>query len=686
MEDNKKLFDILITSLWGGAKQNTDISASIRQELQAQTVEGLTAEAYPDPGALKYRQAARFVWMAEAQVEAVRLIQDANIPVAVIKGTASGIYYPAPYLRTYGDIDLLVHPEHYARAICALKDGEWVQEGDVGRFHTALNKNGFLVELHQCPPGLDEVPEGEYIHQYLLSGLKDIQPGLIRQPNCSFPMLPWKQNGLELIWHFREHLYNGIGLRHAIDWMMFVHGCLDDEAFLEYEPVLRKAGLLALAKAVARMCQLYLGLDEGIAWCRDVDDALCADLMDFIIEQGNFGHKRIDDKAAKVMTRYRTPFHFFKGMQQKGLYSWKAAREHTVLRPFAWVYVAVQGSRHYLTSGGLGQLRRDWREKKQREEMLDRLYGKRLVSKEISVPHVQTVRVSDRKPERSALSSFKQRLWPAYRRVRKSVLRRPLYHIQNAYFACRHACFGRPHISPADRENVGKNVTFIYKSFNRQKKAAKLYRCIKAYYPSARVVIADDSREPLCISGMAEGDMIVRLPFNSGLSRGLIAALEQVRTPYVMRMDDDLLLIPKSDIHGQLAFLQKHSEVDLAAVQMTNRWPKIRAAEYRKIRMNKRLIIPAGMMIEGREVVYKAPNVFLARTESLKKVGYDPNIRMIDHHEFFLRAAGQIVCVQDAHRFVMHCHNLFESEDYADYRNDVAGDVRYIEEKHVGGR
>jgi hypothetical protein len=57
-------------------------------------------------------------------------------------------------------------------------------------------------------------------------------------------------------------------------------------------------------------------------------------------------------------------------------------------------------------------------------------------------------------------------------------------------------------------------------------------------------------------------------------------------------------------------------------------------------------------------------NIFLARTEKIRQVGYDPNIRVIDHHEFFYRAAGKIVCVIDPEAYVFHCHNHFEKEDY----------------------
>ena len=674
-KENIQLFEILRHSLWDGTQQDYEILPEIRMELRAQTVESLTAKAYPDQNNLKYYQTAKFIWMIREQTEAVDILESADIPVVVIKGTTAGVYYPQPQLRSYGDIDLLVQPEHYCDAVKILCAGGWQQNGDVGNYHTALYKNNQLIELHRYPGGIDNVKEGSYILQYMLSGFSNIQQGIIAQPACSFPMLPWQQNGLELIWHFRVHLYNGIGLRHVIDWMMFVNACLDDKSFREYGPVLEKSGLLLLAKIVARMCQLYLGLPETITWCKDVDDTICTELMDFIMDQGNFGHKRFDDKAAKVLTKYRDPLSFLKGMQHRGLYSWPAARKHLFLRPFAWIYVGIQGARAYFSPEGRKKLNEAYAENLQRRKLFNHLYGDEI--KNVPAPHVVSVSRPDLQHR-----VLRQKIRPIYEHVAQSPLRTPLYYLQELYFFCHYQLYRSAEISEADRENVEQNVTFIFKSFNRQKKAKALYKSIKRYYPKAHVVIADDSEEPLQIDNMIKGDIILHLPFNSGLSKGLIAALEKVRTPYVMRMDDDQLLISRSNVHDQLAFLQSHSEIDLSAVQMTNRWPEKHAAGFSRIRMRKGLLIPAGTIIDGHEVVYKTPNVYLAKTEAVRKVGYDPNIRMIDHYEFFLRAAGEIVCVQDPHSYVLHCHNLFEEKMYRMYRRDYGEDVAYIARKH----
>ena len=74
--------------------------------------------------------------------------------------------------------------------------------------------------------------------------------------------------------------------------------------------------------------------------------------------------------------------------------------------------------------------------------------------------------------------------------------------------------------------------------------AKRLYENLQKYYPGISVIIADDSSTPLELQG--DSLEIIQLPFNSGLSYGLNRAIEKVKTPYVMRMDDDELLTLKT--------------------------------------------------------------------------------------------------------------------------------------------
>ena len=272
---------------------------------------------------------------------------------------------------------------------------------------------------------------------------------------------------------------------------------------------------------------------------------------------------------------------------------------------------------------------------------------------------------------------LKKTLRLIYRFIKQSFLCSVFYNLNDLYFVIASKLQGKPQIQPEDVTKVENNVSFNFKSFNRQRQAKRLYYNIKDYYPNAEVIIADDSKEPLDLPG------VIHLPFNSGLSKGLQAALDAVKTPYVVRLDDDMLLTPKSNIHAELKYLEEHPEVDLVAVMADYRRPQEYASKFSRIRMNKRLIIPAGTVIDGKEVVYKTPNCFIARTEKLRRVGYDVNIRINEHHEFFSRAAGKIVCVLDPDSYIMHCHNMFEGSEYDRYRYDVENANQYVRGKHI---
>lgn len=238
----------------------------------------------------------------------------------------------------------------------------------------------------------------------------------------------------------------------------------------------------------------------------------------------------------------------------------------------------------------------------------------------------------------------------------------------------------------AEQKEMATKVTVIFKSFERQSLAKGLYRNIRRYYPDIKIIIADDSEIPLELED--KNLEVINLPFNSGLSYGIIEALERVKTPYVIRLDDDELLTPFSNFHKHLRFLEEEKRADLVAVSFLqalriNNLEK-RAESFFNQELKyaiKPLKIPNRTPIrDGYTVIGKPPNIFIARTDALRKVGYDKNIRMIDHHEFFLRASGEIVSVFDKNSFVFHRHNFLD-KNYLKYRSDYHGDKKYISAK-----
>lgn len=242
---------------------------------------------------------------------------------------------------------------------------------------------------------------------------------------------------------------------------------------------------------------------------------------------------------------------------------------------------------------------------------------------------------------------------------------------------------GTKKIDEQDAALMRENVTVIFKSFERQHLAKRLYHNIQKYYPGVKVIIADDSKEALDLKD--DYVQVIQLPFNSGLSYGLNRALERVETPYVIRMDDDELITPHTRFHEQLRFLMSHPQVDLVGVlPLSTPYCEPLSIVLRhyhdqsgQIPLNRLKIAHGTRLDESRIVVGKAPNIFIVRTKQMKALGYDDHIRMLDHREFFYRAAGRLVSVVDTKAYVFHDHNHFKPE-YQRYRTDTDGDRRYI--------
>ena len=151
-----------------------------------------------------------------------------------------------------------------------------------------------------------------------------------------FPVLPVDLNGLVLIFHINQHLRSGLGLRQIIDWMMFMDKLPEGVWEEKMLPVLRKTGMEKLALTVTAMCQKYLGLKTIVD---NIDDYPCDELMDYIMEKGNFGRK--DETRNRVASFSLTSTDIksvFRRLQTGGLTHWTSAKNHPVLRPFAWIY------------------------------------------------------------------------------------------------------------------------------------------------------------------------------------------------------------------------------------------------------------------------------------------------------------------------------------------------------------
>lgn len=366
----------------------------VREELCRQTVMALPVDVFLKAGLSKELENkclldvanALKTWfkVMQAQEEVLELLAGEGISVAVLKGAAAGMYYPEPERRCMGDIDLIVGPDDFSRALGVLTGHGWTDdtpEYSLNPRHACLFKRGFPeVELHRRFSSSGNKAQDDYLDERVFDGLGSAR--MVEVGGFKVPVLPPLENGLVLLSHVNQHLGSGLGLRQVIDWMLFVEAELDDGLWENgFGQAAKAIGMECLAKTLTLMCKRHLGLRRTAAWCDDADSALADDLLEYVMAKGNMGRKCGSDEQATltVLHRFRDPVSAVKGMYASGCAHWGFAREKPLLAPAAVVY----GGLHYLRKGlnrgvSLKQLREEARTSSEEVQLFERLGVTRL--------------------------------------------------------------------------------------------------------------------------------------------------------------------------------------------------------------------------------------------------------------------------------------------------------------------
>ena len=106
---------------------------------------------------------------------------------------------------------------------------------------------------------------------------------------------------------------------------------------------------------------------------------------------------------------------------------------------------------------------------------------------------------------------------------------------------------------------VDESVTAVIKTFERQKEVRRLIKSIRHFYPKMKVVVVDDSKEPLA----ADGVMTIEMPFDSGVSAGRNLAVRHVETKYLLLLDDDYIFYRKTDLEPAIKKMDEMPEIDI---------------------------------------------------------------------------------------------------------------------------
>ena len=361
----EKLFDTIKLALWGNGTPVVD--GETFAEMKKQAIASLLA---PYLSSLKISKELRQEWkmfvfvqtMFGTQCNYMQSVLPMTVPYVILKGTSVAKYYPYPDYRMMGDIDIMTRREDLETACQQLMADGYVVENSLNR-EISLVKNEIVVELHRRFATLNDPVYAKRLDDLII---ENINPSHV---------LPDLINGLVVLEHISQHMEGGLGLRQIIDWMMFVDKCLPDDKWPEFQKLADEIGLEQLAIVATRMCELYLGLPHR-EWCAGADNGICEQLMDYVMQCGNFGNKKTSDSdiSKNAFMTATTPKAAFKLLQKQGLTNWTAAKKHKILRPFAWIYQAFRYAvKGFMRENAVSKIKKEYEEAMQRKAMFDAL-------------------------------------------------------------------------------------------------------------------------------------------------------------------------------------------------------------------------------------------------------------------------------------------------------------------------
>ena len=194
-----------------------------------------------------------------------------------------------------------------------------------------------------------------------------------------------------------------------------------------------------------------------------------------------------------------------------------------------------------------------------------------------------------------------------------------------------------------------------------------------------QIIIVDDSKTPSCFEGI---ETIV-LPYDSGVSLGRQRALEAVKTPYVLLLDDDFIFYSETKLEAAMQLMEQNPEIDIMGGEVVN-LPSYKASEYKNAGLHPtsaQSLRAPGTMVRGMPVYDKVPNFYIARTERLKLVGWDARLKRLDHADFFTRAKGVLLSVMNKAFKILHAQTP-HNRAYIQKRHDVKQDYAVLQMKY----
>nr|XP_006812674.1 PREDICTED: beta-1,4 N-acetylgalactosaminyltransferase 1-like [Saccoglossus kowalevskii] len=177
--------------------------------------------------------------------------------------------------------------------------------------------------------------------------------------------------------------------------------------------------------------------------------------------------------------------------------------------------------------------------------------------------------------------------------------------------------------------DISRKLTVVAKTFERYECVKRLISSINTFYPNMTIIVADDSEKNV---------KHFQMPFLDGYAAGKNLVVSQVRTNYLLMVDDDFVFTNETILERFVVKLESRTaELDLVAGVISNMKGKISEdtskngwseVEYARNEDGGCLFkrdIPVKRVEGFPNCILKdmVINFFMAKTEAIRKVGFD---------------------------------------------------------------
>lgn len=286
---SKQLFTLLRAALWHETPSDDfihDLSADSWQKiykvatsqgvlaiawdgLEQLIAEGLIPQERQPPLQLKIQWAYNVEQIEKRSAEQVRVLSELTafyhkhgIPTMLLKGYGVSLDYPIPAHRPCGDIDIwLFGQQEHADALLHREKGTAINLEK--HHHTVFSLDGITVENHYDFLNVHAHASNREIEKKLQElAAEPEKKVLLGEAPLYLPSVDF--NALFLLRHTAGHFAaEKIGLRHLIDWTMFIDRHSEEIDWTALKLIVYKMNMHRFFRTLCALSIDYLGLDES---------------------------------------------------------------------------------------------------------------------------------------------------------------------------------------------------------------------------------------------------------------------------------------------------------------------------------------------------------------------------------------------------------------------------------------